>query len=53
MLGNATVVSQEKPDRRERPMHALSPEMEELLGILGFIQHVSAGVHCYDRRITR
>jgi hypothetical protein len=53
LLGNATVVSQEKPDRRERPMHALSPEMEELFGISGFIQHMSAGVHCYDRCITR
>jgi hypothetical protein len=34
-------------------MHALSPEMEELFGISGFIQHISAGVHCSDRCITR
>ena len=38
LLDKAIVISQKKPDRRGRPMHALSPEMEELLGISGFIQ---------------
>ena len=53
LLDNAIVLSPKEPDRRERPMHALSPEMEEVFGISGFIQHISAGVHCYDRCITR
>jgi hypothetical protein len=38
LLDKAILISQKKPDRRGRPMHALSPEMEELLGISGFIQ---------------
>jgi hypothetical protein len=38
LLDKAIVISQKKPDRRGRPTHALSPEMEDLLGISGFIQ---------------
>jgi hypothetical protein len=38
LLDKAILISQKKPDRRGRPMHALSPEMEALLGISGFIQ---------------
>jgi len=38
LLSNAIVISQKRPDRRGRPMHVLSPEMEEMLGISGFIQ---------------
>ena len=38
LLDKAIVISQKKPDRRGRPTHALSPEMEDFLGISGFIQ---------------
>jgi hypothetical protein len=38
LLDKAIVISQKKPDRRGRPMHALSAEMEGLLGISGFVQ---------------
>jgi len=38
LLDKAILISQKKPDRRGRPMNALSPEMEALLGISGFIQ---------------
>jgi Nucleotide modification associated domain 3 len=38
LLDKAIVISQKKPDRRGRPMHALSAEMEDFLGISGFIQ---------------
>jgi hypothetical protein len=38
LLHKAIVISQKKPDRRGRPTHALSPEMEDFLGISGFIQ---------------
>jgi hypothetical protein len=38
LLDKAILISQKRPDRRGRPMHALSSEMEALLGISGFIQ---------------
>jgi hypothetical protein len=38
LLDKAILISQKKPDRKGRPVHALSPEMEALLGISGFIQ---------------
>lgn len=38
LLDKAILISQKKPDSRGRPTHALSPEMEKLLGISGFIQ---------------
>jgi hypothetical protein len=38
LLNHALLISQKKPDKSARPTLALSPEMEELLGISGFIQ---------------
>jgi hypothetical protein len=38
LLHHARLISQKKPDTSARPTYALSPEMEELLGITGFIQ---------------
>ena len=38
LLHRARLISQKKPDTSGRPTYALSPEMEELLGISGFIQ---------------
>lgn len=38
LLHRAVLISQRKPDRRGRPYHAVSGEMEELLGIRGSIQ---------------
>jgi hypothetical protein len=38
LLSQAILISQRKPDKRGRPYHAVSEEMEELLGIRGSIQ---------------
>jgi len=38
LLNHALLISQKKPDKSARPTFALSSEMEELLGISGFIQ---------------
>jgi hypothetical protein len=38
LLDKAILLSQKRPDRRKRLMHAVSDEMEQLLGITGFIQ---------------
>lgn len=38
LLSKATPLSQAKPDKRGRPYHAVSPAMEELLGVKGSIQ---------------
>ena len=38
LLNHARLISQKKPDKSARPTFALSSEMEELLGISGFIQ---------------
>lgn len=38
LLNRAVLISEKKPDKSARPTFALSSEMEELLGISGFIQ---------------
>jgi hypothetical protein len=38
LLNHALLISEKKPDKSGRPTFALSSEMEELLGISGFIQ---------------
>ena len=38
LLKKAILLSQKKPDRRDRPTYAVSDEMEQLLGVTGFIQ---------------
>jgi hypothetical protein len=38
LLDKAVLISRRKSDKRGRPYHAVSPEMEELLGIKGSIQ---------------
>jgi hypothetical protein len=38
LLDKAILISTRKPDKRGRPYHAVSPKMEELLGIHGGIQ---------------
>jgi Nucleotide modification associated domain 3 len=38
LLDKAILISTRKPDKRGRPYHAVSPEMEELLNIHGSIQ---------------
>jgi Nucleotide modification associated domain 3 len=38
LLDKAILISTHKPDKRGRPYHAVSPEMEELIGIHGGIQ---------------
>ncbi|MDD1725784.1 MAG: hypothetical protein LUQ34_02760, partial [Euryarchaeota archaeon] len=38
LLNNALLISEKKPDKSARPTFALSAEMEDMLGISGFIQ---------------
>jgi len=50
LLDHARLISQKQPDASGRPTHALSSEMEELLGISGFIQRNTRPLFVTDER---